>query len=666
MLNSVLIANRGEIACRIARTAKRLGMRAIAVYSTADTNALHVRACDEAHWIGEAPPRESYLSIERLIAAAKRSDAECIHPGYGFLSENADFAEACARSGIIFVGPPAAAIRTMGLKDSAKALMEQAGVPIVPGYHGERQDPKLLKEKAYEIGYPVLIKPAAGGGGRGMRLVEKHADFATALEGAIRESQSAFGSGRVLIEKFIPSPRHIEIQVFADRHGNTIHLGERDCSLQRRHQKVVEEAPAPGMTDELRARIGAAAVDAAKAVGYSGAGTVEFVADGTRELTADGVWFIEMNTRLQVEHAVTEAVAGLDLVEWQFRIAAGERLPLSQSEVRLGGHAIEARLYAEDPEHGFLPSTGKIIALELPDTIRVDSGVETGGEVTPFYDAMIAKLIAHAATREAALDRLTAALDRTLIAGVRSNVAFLAHLCRAEAFRQGKVDTGFIDRNLAALGAVPQPRDNAAAALGVTYLLDAAIAREMSPDDDAQAAASPWAARDGFQLGGVRSVLLPIIVDGENADANVSYSKAGTRVTVDGAGAADDARAFAAPGDSHAADLQAADFQAAFVLRHGRQTRVAIRDFSAAGGSSSVGDGVVRAPMHGRVLELLAAAGDKVDAGQRLAVIEAMKMEHTLRAPFPGVVKEVPVGIGAQVVEGAKIMLIEAEKEPIK
>jgi 3-methylcrotonyl-CoA carboxylase alpha subunit len=656
MFDSVLIANRGEIACRIARTAKRLGMRAIAVYSTADAHALHVRVCDEAHWIGEAPPRDSYLSTERLIEAARRSGAQCIHPGYGFLSENADFAEACDRAGIAFVGPPVAAIRTMGLKDSAKALMEKAGVPIVPGYHGERQDTKFLKEKAYEIGYPVLIKPAAGGGGRGMRLVEKHADFAPALEGAIRESQSAFGSGRVLIEKFIPAPRHIEVQVFADRYGNTIHLGERDCSLQRRHQKVVEEAPAPGMTEALRAQIGAAAVEAAKAVGYSGAGTVEFVADGTSDLRADGFWFIEMNTRLQVEHPVTEAVTGLDLVEWQFRIADGEKLPLTQSEVRLSGHAVEARLYAEDPEHGFLPATGKIVALELPDDIRVDNGVEKGDDVTPFYDAMIAKLVAHGETRAAALDRLAAALDRTLIAGVRSNVAFLANLCRADAFRLGKVDTGFIDRNLAVLGAVPQPRDNAGVALGTAFLLNAAIARETPPDDDAREALSPWAARDGFQLGGRRSMALPIVVDGENADANVSYGKAGAVVLVDGAGAAGDARAFAVPGD----------VRAAYVLRHGRQTRVAIRDFSAAGGPSSVGDGVIRAPMHGRVLELLAGGGDKVAAGQRLAVIEAMKMEHTLRAPFAGVVREVPVGIGAQVVEGAKIMLIDAEKEPIK
>ena len=652
MFRSVLIANRGEIACRIARTAKRLGMRTIAVYSAADTGALHVRSCDEAHFIGAAEPRESYLSIERLIAAARTAGAECIHPGYGFLSENADFAEACAGAGVVFVGPPPQAMRAMGLKDHAKALMEKARVPVVPGYHGDRQDAKFLKEKAYEIGYPVLIKPAAGGGGRGMRRVGKHADFETALEGAIRESQSAFGSGRVLIEKYVASPRHVEIQVFADRHGNVIHLGERDCSLQRRHQKVIEEAPAPGMTAELRAQIGAAAVAAAKAVGYSGAGTVEFVADGTRGLRADAFWFIEMNTRLQVEHPVTEEITGLDLVEWQFRVAAGEKLPLTQKQIRIDGHAIEARLYAEDPEHGFLPSTGKIVALELPRDLRVDSGVEAGGEVSPFYDAMIAKLIAHAPTREAALDRLAAAVDRTLIAGVRSNVAFLAQLCRADAFRQGQVDTGFIDRNLARLGAVPHEVDRAAVARGVAHLLETASAADPI-EDDALDADSAWATHDGFQLGGVRSVTIPVVADGESASATITYAHDGPRVTVDGVPAADDATVFRAEDE-------------AFVVRRGRQTRVRLTNVAAATASASGSDGVIKAPMHGKVLELLAKVGDAVAAGERLAVIEAMKMEHTLRAPFAGVVMQVPVGTGAQVVEGAPIMVLEPVQDRIK
>jgi len=654
MFRSVLIANRGEIACRIARTAKRLGLRTIAVYSAADAHALHVRLCDEAHGIGPAPARDSYLAIERIVEVAKQAAAECVHPGYGFLSENADFVDACNQAGIAFVGPPAAAMRAMGVKDRAKSLMEKAGVPVVPGYHGERQDGKFLKEKAYEIGYPVLIKPAAGGGGRGLRRVDKHAEFEAALEGAIREAESAFGSSRVLIEKYVAAPRHIEIQVFADRHGHVIHLGERDCSLQRRHQKVIEEAPAPGMTPELRAQMGAAAVEAARAVGYVGAGTVEFIADGTKGLRADGFWFIEMNTRLQVEHPVTEAVTGLDLVEWQFRVASGEKLPLEQSQVRITGHAIEARVYAEDPESGFLPSTGRIVAMELPSDIRVDAGVEAGDEVTPYYDAMIAKLIAQAPTREAALDRLAAALARTVIAGPRSNVAFLGALIRASEFRQGKVDTAFIDRNLAALGAVPRQADFAAAALGVELLLEGKAGGEF-PDGDASAdeaaeANSPWAASDGFQLGGARLHAVPVTIDGESAVATVSYGAGGMRVAIEAAAPATDARVFEAGGE-------------AYVLHHGRQTRVRIKDFATATAAAGAGDGVIKAPMHGRVLEIDVAVGDRVAAGQRLAVIEAMKMEHTLRAPFAGIVLQAPVGAGQQVVEGAEIMVIEPSEQ---
>ncbi len=474
MFSSVLIANRGEIACRIARTARRLGMRTIAVYSQADAGALHVRVCDEAHEIGAPPAAESYLRIDKLIAVAKAARAQCVHPGYGFLSENAAFAQACLDAGIAFVGPPPAAIAAMGLKDRAKALMEKAGVPVVPGFHGEKQEPKFLKEKAYETGYPVLIKAVAGGGGKGMRRVDRHADFEEALAAAQREANSAFGDGRVLIEKYVASPRHIEMQIFADRHGNAIHLNERDCSLQRRHQKVIEEAPAPGMSAELRAVMGKAAVAAAKAAAYEGAGTVEFIADGSAGLKASAFWFMEMNTRLQVEHPVTEAITGLDLVEWQFRIAAGEKLPLTQGQVPLQGHAVEARLYAEDPERGFLPSTGTLLALALPagEGLRVDAGVEKGSDITPYYDPLIAKVIAQGADRAEALDRLGAALERTIVAGPRSNAGFLAALCRAAEFRSGKFDTGFIDRNLAALGATPQPLDKAAAALGAQKLLE--------------------------------------------------------------------------------------------------------------------------------------------------------------------------------------------------
>ena len=496
MFTSVLIANRGEIACRIARTARRMGIRTIAVYSDADADAPHVRQCDEAHPIGPAPARESYLSVEKLLSVAQESGAACIHPGYGFLSENAEFAEACAQAGVVFVGPPPSAIRAMGLKDRAKALMQQAGVPVVPGYHGDQQDATFLKRKAYEIGYPVLIKAVAGGGGKGMRLVEKHADFDAALESAQREAASSFGDDRVLIEKYITSPRHIEIQVFADKRGNAIHLYERDCSLQRRHQKVIEEAPAPGMSDDLRARMGAAAVAAAKAVGYAGAGTVEFIADGANGLKRDGFWFMEMNTRLQVEHPVTEAITGFDLVEWQFRVASGERLPVTnQAEIPLRGHAVEARLYAEDPERDFLPSTGKLVALSFPqgEGIRIDSGVEQGGEISPYYDPMIAKVIAHADTRQDALDRLGSALDRTLVAGPRTNLAFLGALCRSPDFRDGKFDTGYIARHKSELGLDASGIDAAAAARGALHLL-APPAERRAP--------RPGIARMAFSLSG--------------------------------------------------------------------------------------------------------------------------------------------------------------------
>ena len=648
MFKSVLIANRGEIACRIARTAKRLGLRTIAVYSEADSAALHVRLADEAHPIGPAPAADSYLRIDTLIAAARAAHAQCIHPGYGFLAENADFAQACIDAGIVFVGPKPAAIRAMGLKNSAKALMEKAGVPVVPGYHGDRQEPKFLKQKAYEIGYPVLIKAVAGGGGKGMRRVDRHADFDAALAAAMREAKAAFGDERVLIEKYVNAPRHIEMQVFADRHGNAIHLNERDCSLQRRHQKVIEEAPAPGMSAQLRARMGAAAVAAAKAAGYEGAGTVEFIADGTGGLKQDRFWFMEMNTRLQVEHPVTEAVTGLDLVEWQFRIAAGEKLPLTQAQVPLTGHAVEARLYAEDPERGFLPSTGRLIALKFPqgEGLRVDTGVEEGSEVTPFYDPMLAKLIAHGNSRHEALDRLAGALDNTIVVGPRSNAGFLAALCRAEGFRKGDFDTGFIDRNLAALGAVPQGLDRAAAALGTQKLVERESARiaavfEREPD----APASPWDSGDAFQLSGARHLALPILTEGESIVAQVAYGPGGALVAIDGIAPASDAVA-----------LDAGD--AVYVLRHGRQTKVSLRDLSLDEAGDDATGGLVRAPMHGKVLTLLVEQGARVRRGQRLAIIEAMKMEHTLTAPIDGTVAEIAVAQDAQVAEGAKVMVI--------
>jgi 3-methylcrotonyl-CoA carboxylase alpha subunit len=649
MFKSVLIANRGEIACRIARTARRMGLRTIAVYSEADAGALHVRLCDEAHAIGPAPAAQSYLSIDKLIAVARQTRADCVHPGYGFLSENATFAQACLDTGIVFVGPKPSAIRAMGLKDRAKALMEKAGVPVVPGYHGELQEPKFLKQKAYEIGYPVLIKAVAGGGGKGMRRVERHADFDAALEGAQREAKAAFGDERVLIEKYVSAPRHIEMQIFADSHGNAIHLNERDCSLQRRHQKVIEEAPAPGMSAALRTVMGEAAVAAAKAAGYEGAGTVEFIADGSGGLKQGGFWFMEMNTRLQVEHPVTEAVTGLDLVEWQFKIAAGEKLPLTQDQVPLDGHAVEARLYAEDPERGFLPSTGKLLALQFPqgEGLRVDSGVEAGSEVTPFYDPMIAKLIAHGKNRAEALDRLAKALDQTVVVGPRSNAGFLAALCRADGFRKGNFDTGFIDRNLAALGAVPQQLDRAAAAAGVQKLVEresarisASVLRE--PDEPA----SPWDSGDAFQLTGARKLALPVLAEGESLVAQVSYGPGGVKVALDGIAPATDAVTFVA-GD------------VVYVLRHGRQTKVSLRDLALDEAGEHASSGLVRAPMHGKVLSIAVAQGERVTRGQRLAIIEAMKMEHTLTAPLDGTVTEIAVAVDAQVAEDAKVMVIE-------
>jgi len=623
-------------------------MRTVAVYSEADTRALHVRLCDEAHAIGGSPAAQSYLSIDRLITTAKAARAECIHPGYGFLSENADFAQACFDAGVAFVGPPAQAIRAMGLKDRAKTLMEHADVPVVPGYHGDRQEPKFLKQKAYEIGYPVLIKAVAGGGGKGMRRVDRHADFDASLEGAQREAKAAFGDARVLIEKYVTSPRHIEVQIFADRHGNTIHLNERDCSLQRRHQKVIEEAPAPGMSNELRAAMGRSAVAAAKAAGYVGAGTVEFIADGTNGLKPGAFWFMEMNTRLQVEHPVTEAVTALDLVEWQFRIGADEKLPLAQHQVKLDGHAVEARLYAEDPERGFLPSTGRLIALEFPkaDNLRIDSGVETGSEVTPFYDPMIAKLIAHGKTREEALDRLASGLEQTIVVGPRNNAAFLAALCRAPEFRRGNFDTGFIDRTLVELGAVPQGLDRAAAALGAQGLLVQLQSRALVVgEDEPDQPVSPWDETDAFQLSGRRRLELPILVEGEAAVAEVTYGSHGQTVSIDGTAPAQDA-------------LVIPDRDAVYVLRRGRQTKVTLRDLTL----NEVGDqdrsGVVRAPMHGKVLTILVEPGTRVTRGQRVAIIEAMKMEHTLVAPTDGIVADIAVSQDAQVAEDAKIMRI--------
>ncbi|MBB4301530.1 3-methylcrotonyl-CoA carboxylase alpha subunit [Rhodobium orientis] len=639
MFDSVLIANRGEIAVRIARTAHRLGMRVIAVYSEADAGAPHVRAADEAVAIGPAPASESYLVIDKIIAAATETGAACIHPGYGFLAENAVFADACDAVGIVFVGPPAEAIRAMGHKDAAKALMETAGVPVVPGYHGERQGAEFLKQKAYETGYPVLIKAVAGGGGKGMRRVDKVLDFDEALAAAKREAENAFGDGRVLIEKFVADPRHIEVQVFADSAGNAIHLYERDCSLQRRHQKVMEEAPAPGMTPEVRAAMGEAAVTAAKAVGYRGAGTVEFIADGSKGLRQERFWFMEMNTRLQVEHPVTEAITGTDLVEWQFRVAAGQKLPMTQEEVPLSGHAVEVRLYAEDPDTGFLPSSGRLDLLRLAEAegVRVDAGVEEGGSVSPHYDPMIAKLIAHGETRDQAFDRLGEALSKSVVAGPKSNLAFLRAVVDHPEVRKGGFDTGFCDREIARLtgGTV----GDAAIARAVERL-----AAPAAPTGSGWA--DPWAASDGFQLGGVRDIVQPILVGGEAAEARLVWDAAGFSARYGAATSRDGGAAeIAGPG-------------VAYALDGGRALRIELEDPLSRLAEDFGDAGHIRAPMHGKVIAVFVASGDTVSRGDRLFAVEAMKMEHVVTAPHDGTVAAVAAVAGDQVEEGGEVVTL--------
>ena len=614
MLRTLLIANRGEIACRVIRTARKMGIATVAVYSDADAGSAHVAMADRAVRIGPAPARESYLRGDVILAAAKETGADAIHPGYGFLSENAEFAEACAEAGVIFVGPPPDAIRAMGLKDRAKALMAKAGVAVVPGYLGDDQSPDHLAKEAGKIGYPALIKAVAGGGGKGMRKVEAAGDFSAALESAKREAKSSFGDDRVLIEKYVSRPRHIEVQVFADSHGDAVYLFERDCSLQRRHQKVIEEAPAPGMPEKMRAAMGEAAVKAAKAVGYVGAGTVEFIADASEGLRADRFWFMEMNTRLQVEHPVTEAITGTDLVEWQLRVASGEKLPKAQKDLRIDGHAMEVRLYSEDPDSGFLPSIGTLERLRLPENVRVDSGVREGDAVTPFYDPMIAKVIAHDATREGAAAKLADALSHAEIAGVRTNNAFLIRALRNTAFVKGDVDTGFIDRHLNEL--VPH------AEIGADVLQAAAqfVAQEHAKDS-----ADPWNARDGFRLGGA-------------ARQVVEFTAGGKRVTAALNGAT-----------ASGADVMRLANGDIAMMRGGETFTLKPFDpFEAAEQGGEAADRVVT-PMPGKIIQVLVKAGDAVKRGQPLAMLEAMKMEHTLAAPSDATVESVNVAQGDQV-----------------
>ena len=621
MLQTLLIANRGEIACRIIRTARRMGVATVAVYSDADAGAAHVAMADKAVRLGPPPARESYLRADLILAAAKETGADAIHPGYGFLSENAEFAEACARAGVTFVGPPPDAIRAMGLKDRAKALMAKAGVAVVPGYLGDDQRPDHLAGEAVKIGFPVLIKAVAGGGGKGMRRVDAASEFAAALESAKRESKSAFGDDRVLIEKYVSRPRHIEVQVFADNHDNAVHLFERDCSLQRRHQKVIEEAPAPGMQPAMRAAMGEAAVKAAKAVGYSGAGTVEFIADASDGLKADRFWFMEMNTRLQVEHPVTEAITGFDLVEWQLRVASGEKLPAAQKDIRIDGHAVEARLYAEDPANGFLPSIGKLERLRLPDSVRADSGVREGDTVTPFYDPMIAKVIAHDTTREGALAKLASALATAEIAGPRTNNAFLIRALRSRDFVAGEIDTGFIDRHLSEL-VPPQEPDEAILAAAARF-----VAYDRPQTDD------PWDARDGFRLGGASRQTVRFVSGSAPVPDTAPPGIAVMRL---------------ANGDVAA-------------MRGGETLVLKLFDPFESAEAAGVASDRVATPMPGKIIQILVKAGDRVKKGQPLAVLEAMKMEHTLSAPADAMVEAVQVAAGDQVADGMVVVRFAKE-----
>ncbi len=623
MIKSLLIANRGEIACRIIRTARAMGVRTVAVYSDADAKALHVRQADEAVHIGASPARESYLVGEKIIAAAKATGAEAIHPGYGFLSENADFAQSVIDAGLIWVGPRPDSIRAMGLKDAAKERMIAAGVPVTPGYLGEDQSPDVLAAEAGKIGYPVLIKAVAGGGGKGMRRVDAAQHFLDELASCKREAASSFGDDRVLIEKYILSPRHIEVQVFGDTHGNVVHLFERDCSLQRRHQKVIEEAPAPGMDAATREAICGAAIRAAKAVDYVGAGTIEFIADASEGLRADRIWFMEMNTRLQVEHPVTEEITGVDLVEWQLRVASGEVLPKRQDELRINGWAIEARLYAEDPAKGFLPSVGRLEYLTLhAGKGRVETGVEQGDTVSPFYDPMIAKLIAHAGSREEAIDVLGSKLTNINVAPVRTNAGFLYRAATHPAFRAEHIDTGFIARNLEEL---TPPRIPSASALehGLAVIRWHTNAYENGPWNGGLV---------GFRLGTPPRDYALVLVDGEPTTAPLG--DLGNDLRVD------------EPADRA-------------LINEAGQT-YSISAWRVSGTSTgTAADGAILSPMPGRVTAVDVAAGESVTKGQRLVTLEAMKMEHSLTAPFDGTVEELGATPGAQVSEGTVLVRIE-------
>ncbi len=663
MFSKILIANRGEIACRVAATARRMGIKTVAVYSEADANAKHVAVCDEAVLIGPAPAKESYLRVDKIIEVALATGAQAIHPGYGFLSENSEFANACAKAGIAFIGPPASAIEAMGSKSAAKSLMEKAKVPLVPGYHGDNQDPDFLQGEADRIGYPVLLKASAGGGGKGMRVIEHSKDFKDGLASCKREAINSFGDDKVLAEKYLQRPRHIEIQVFADTHGNCVYLFERDCSVQRRHQKVLEEAPAPGMTAERRAAMGEAAVAAAKAVGYVGAGTVEFIAN------QDGsFYFMEMNTRLQVEHPVTEMITGTDLVEWQLRVAAGEQLPLQQSQLQIHGHAIEARVYAENPEKGFLPSIGTLrhartasaVNFELggspnPAAFRIDSGVREGDTISPFYDPMIAKMIVWGKDRTEALARMAQALAQYQIVGLNSNIAFLSRLITSQAFSTADLDTGLIERNYDALFPAPTPANLAILSLAAVSLLQS----------EKSSGADPWQSSQGWRMNNQMQRGLQFAEEHQTHDLQVTYAQDAWMIAANGA--SETVRLVSHSGSDFVLAIADRTVKGT-VVRDGEHFHVFSQDthydlhyndVMAHAGEAEAEGGRLTAPMPGKIVAVVVKNGQEVKKGDALLIMEAMKMEHTISAPSTGTVKNINFKKGEQVALGVELLIME-------
>jgi 3-methylcrotonyl-CoA carboxylase alpha subunit len=678
MFTKILIANRGEIACRVATTARKMSIKTVAVYSKADAQAKHVAACDETVYIGEGEgnsPKESYLRWQAILAVAKAAGAQAVHPGYGFLSENEEFAQACADVGLVFIGPPPSAIKAMGLKAESKQLMEKAGVPLVPGYHGSNQDESLLQKEADRIGYPALIKASAGGGGKGMRIVERSEDFAAALASCKREAINSFGDDAVLIEKYVQRPRHIEIQVFGDAHGNYVYLFERDCSVQRRHQKVLEEAPAPGLPQSMREAMGKAAVDAARAVNYTGAGTVEFIVEQTRgydQPEAMKFYFMEMNTRLQVEHPVTEAITGLDLVEWQLRVASGEKLPLQQSDLRIDGHALEARICAENPDNNFLPATGALNVYRKPvhtaferSGVRIDDGVREGDAISPFYDSMIAKLIVHGRTREEALAKMDRALSEVQIVGLATNVQFLRHVVTSESFAQAKLDTALIPREEKVLFTQEK--------LSLADVVSAWIAHVLIAERASQTS-DPFSKRDGWRPFGITTRSFALEWHDKPVSAVLSYLHDGTLSLRIESGGDIAQGVFTAQASGADVKLSFADQrlqasvhtvshekgQLAVIFTAQGATKIIVIDPFIQIAEDVAKGGRLTAPMPGKVVSFAVKAGDKVTAGQTLAVMEAMKMEHTIAAPKDGIVAEILYAPGDQVMDGAELLKLAA------